>query len=33
MAIESKIKDGIGLIGLNRPEKANAYDKAHLTMI
>jgi len=33
MAIESKIKDGIGLIGLNRPEKANAYDRDHLTMI
>ena len=30
MAIQSKITDGIGLIGLDRPEKANAYDRAHL---
>lgn len=30
MAIQSKITDGIGLITLDRPEKANAYDRAHL---
>ncbi len=33
MAIESKINDGIGVISLNRPEKANAYDRAHLEQL
>ena len=30
MAIHSKITDGVGRIVLDRPEKANAYDRAHL---
>ena len=30
MSIQSEIIDRIGLISLDRPEKANAYDKAHL---
>ena len=30
MAIHSKITDGIGRIVLDRPKKANAYDRAHL---
>ena len=30
MSIQSKILDGIGHIWLDRPEKANAYDRAHL---
>jgi enoyl-CoA hydratase/carnithine racemase len=33
MAIESQIKDGIGVISLNRPEKANAYDRMHLEQL
>ena len=30
MGIQSEIIDGIGHIRLDRPEKANAYDRAHL---
>ena len=30
MSIQSEIIDRIGLISLDRPEKANAYDRAHL---
>lgn len=33
MAIQSKIIDGIGRIQLDRPEKANAYDTAHLSAL
>ena len=30
MSIQSKIIDQVGIISLDRPEKANAYDRAHL---
>jgi enoyl-CoA hydratase/carnithine racemase len=30
MSIQSEILNGVGLISLDRPEKANAYNKAHL---
>jgi len=30
MSIQSEILNGVGLISLDRPEKANAYDQAHL---
>jgi len=30
MSIQSEIVDQVGIISLNRPEKANAYDRAHL---
>ena len=30
MSIQSEILNGVGLISLDRGEKANAYDKAHL---
>ena len=30
MSIQSKIVDQVGIISLDRPEKANAYDRAHL---
>jgi len=33
MSIQSEILDGVGIISLDRHEKANAYDKAHLEAI
>lgn len=33
MGIQSEIIDGIGHIRLDRPEKANAYDRAHLVAL
>jgi len=33
MAIHSKIIDGIGRVVLDRPDKANAYDRAHLRQL
>ena len=33
MSIQAEIIDGIGHIRLDRPEKANAYDRAHLVAL
>ena len=33
MGIQSEIIDGIGHIRVDRPEKANAYDRAHLVAL